>query len=75
MYLIRGGDVALDVGALRYAGNNGFFWSATAYRLAIHAFNFTLNDAIGYLSINNLRWFGLTVRVGLNKISRNLLCI
>ncbi len=60
-FSVRGGDVDLDTGALRYAGIDSFYWSATTYPSATYAYLLDFNSTNVGPSYYNARFYGFSV--------------
>ena len=63
-FSVRGGDVNLSTGSLRYADVNSLYWSATTYPNATHAYYLDFNSASVLPSHYNNRFDGFSVRGG-----------
>ncbi len=59
---VRGGNVYLDTGSLRGAGDNSNYWSATTYPNTTNAYYFHFYSTNVYPSIYYNRFFGFSVR-------------
>ena len=62
LYYVRGGHVTLDTGALRYAGLDSYYWSATTYPNATYAYYLDFNSTGVHPSGYRNRFGGFSVR-------------
>ena len=62
LYFVRSGRQMLLVGALQYAGSDGYFWSSTSTNSSIDAFNLHVSASDLYPSNYYARYNGLSVR-------------
>ena len=61
LYYVRGGHVTLDTGALRYAGLDSYYWSATTYPNATNAHYLDFSSTNVNPSYYSTRFYGFSV--------------
>ena len=62
----------MNIGSLRDAGANGYYWGVSAYQSTLYAYTVYFTSALVYPSGNLDRWYGFTVQ---SKTSPNILYI
>ncbi len=69
IYLTRGGNLNMNIGSLRDAGANGYYWGVSAYPSRSYAYYLSFNSVIVYPSRSSHRWTGFTVPTNDHQIS------
>lgn len=64
LYYVRGGDISLYAGSLKYAGHHNFYWTSTTYPNISGAYSSVSSSVDNFPANSYSRFYGFSVRGG-----------